>query len=254
MRKEITLFDRIILKKNEAIGRLGKKGVHNLKDRFLYFFLMTFLGSVAKIINRRIGNLLIIRKRYVYIALPKVACTSLKKAFRRCGAESISKAKEKIILKDNKYFKFSFVRNPYDRIVSCWKNKVQNPQVRETVGNNMYMGFYKYDNIVGGMTFKEFVKSISELPDEESNSHFKSQYTFLTDKNGKLFVDFIGKFENLEKDYKKMCKRIGVKKIPKLEHKRRSKRKHYREYYDEKTKKLITERYKKDLELFGYKF
>ncbi|MEX0919953.1 MAG: sulfotransferase family 2 domain-containing protein [Candidatus Pacearchaeota archaeon] len=104
------------------------------------------------------------------------------------------------------------------------------------------------------MPFKEFVKVISKIPDEKSDSHFRSQYKFLTNNEGNLFTEFIGKFENLEKDYKKICEIMGIKNPPKLKHERKSKRKNYRKYYDEETKKLVAERYKKDLELFGYRF
>ena len=83
----------------------------------------------------------------------------------------------------------------------------------------------------------------------------KENNNYLVDKNGRLIPDFIGRFENLEKDYKKLCKKIGIKKPPKIPHKKKSRRKvDYREYYNEETKMLVKERYKEDLRLFGHGF
>ena len=66
--------------------------------------------------------------------------------------------------------------------------------------------------------------------------------------------DYIAKLENINKEYKKICKEIGINNPPKLPHKRKSKRKPYQDYYDKETKKLVKKRYKKDLKLFNYGF
>ena len=66
-------------------------------------------------------------------------------------------------------------------------------------------------------------------------------------------VDFIGKFENLETDFEYICKKIGVNGI-KLPHKNKTQRKNYRDYYNENTKTIIANWYKKDIDYFGYEF
>ena len=105
------------------------------------------------------------------------------------------------------------------------------------------------------MPFKEFVKAIYSIPDKYADDHFKSQYLFITNKQGKLVCDFIGRIENFKQDFKKICEKIDINAPKKYPHKRKSKRKKdYREYYDEETKKLVEERYKEDLKYFGYKF
>ena len=79
----------------------------------------------------------------------------------------------------------------------------------------------------------------------------KDQLSFLG-VNGKVELDFIGRFENLENDYKYICQKIGL--TTKLPHVRASKHKHYTEYYDDETREIIADRYAKDIEYFGYKF
>ena len=82
------------------------------------------------------------------------------------------------------YFKFAIVRNPWDRLVS----------------------FYKYLGYKNQMDFKTFVT------EEFKNKVFKErywfvgpQYEYVVDKNGKMIVDFIGKFESLQEDFDRAC-------------------------------------------------
>ena len=83
--------------------------------------------------------------------------------------------------------------------------------------------------------------------------NFIPQIEWLTDPSGKILVDFIGKFENLETDFKYICKKININEV-KLPHKNKTIRKNYREYYNENTKNIIADWYKKDIDYFKYKF
>lgn len=147
------------------------------------------------------------------------------------------------------YFKFAFVRNPWDRIVSCYIDKVLYPP------KNYRQLFSEYSWYRSDLSFEEFVKRISLTPDKYADQHFKSQHSFLTDHAGQLAVDYIGKFEHITQDMKYVFEKIGVApiEIPHV-NKAKVKTKHYTEYYDHQTQKLIAERYKKDIELFGYSF
>jgi len=127
------------------------------------------------------------------------------------------------------YFKFSFVRNPFDKLVSAYgydinwhcKNKIKN------------------DNLD---TFARYIKS--GFGTRLKNS---SQYDFT------YGCDFIGRFENLQEDINVVCDKI---KIPQqqLPHKNKSKHKSYSEYYDDETKQIVAEKFAKDIEYFGYEF
>jgi len=127
--------------------------------------------------------------------------------------------------KYNNYFKFSFVRNPYERCVSAWKY-----------------------NIIKGHTSPEknllqFVRNLGP----NVNSKYLNQYDFV---NG---CDYIGRFENLQKDFNIICDTIGIPK-QQLPHVNKTKHKCYTEYYDDEIRELVTEKYAKDIEYFGYEF
>ena len=76
----------------------------------------------------------------------------------------------------------------------------------------------------------------------------------MTDKQGNMLIDFVGRFENLQNDFDYACEKIGIPK-KKLPHMVKSEnRKHYTEYYNEKTKSIIANKYAKDIEYFNYRY
>lgn len=206
--------------------------------------------SLERLLRAKIIELykiyLLKKTKRVYIPIPKTGITTIRQALFHKIYAPYSENYNLSKLNSDKYFKFTFIRNPYDRIVSCYSKANQ---------RFLYEGFQKYKSMYAKMPFKEFVRAISQIPDSQSDEHFKSQYLFITDKEENLIPNFIGRFENLNKDFKKVCKKANVKKIPQLPHRNRSKRKRdYRDYYDKETKRLVQERYKKDFEIFGYEF
>lgn len=178
----------------------------------------------------------------IYFFIPKVACTSLKTVLMELGYE-------RVILKainPKKYsFRFTFVRNPYDRLVSAYKDKVRKPCETGVIS-------YNYKLLKEDMSFKDFVRAVHKTPDDKIDRHFRSQYWSLKDDEGGIYPDFIGKFENIQEDYKKLMNNLGIENPPELPHRRNSKKGNYMDYYDEETKKLVYERYYEDFKLGGY--
>ena len=155
------------------------------------------------------------------------------------------------------YFKFSFVRNPWSRLVSIYK----------------YLGYYEV------MPFKQFLQE--EFRDDnawEARLFVKAQYDYLYNDEGDQLVDYIGRFEELQSGFDYVCSRIGIPKtkLPYVNktgagggmyealkgmikrvspyHKRYDSHGHYTEYYDSESIALVSERYKKDIETFDYTF
>lgn len=134
------------------------------------------------------------------------------------------------------YFKFGFVRNPWDRVVSLYRRR-EGLQLREK------------------MTFTEFVSWIrySSSTSIHATPHV-NQLDWLVDPHGELLVDFVGRFENLAQDWAKIASRLELP--ARLEHKNRNpmQQKHYTEFYDKRTREIIADRFRVDIEYFGYRF
>jgi hypothetical protein len=150
------------------------------------------------------------------------------------------------------YYKFSFVRNPWDRLVSEYK-----------------YGRYKRES-----DFKAFVRS--GLPEKDDYSdeyrHIIPQYDYLYHADGRLLVDFVGKFEHLQRDFDRVCAKLGIEEstlphVNAARHKKGTKKKilgmfakkpppkrHYTSYYDDETKAIVGEMYAVDIATFGYTF
>jgi len=156
----------------------------------------------------------------------------------------------------SKYFMFSFVRNPYDRLVSCWRYLIRDPNCNnKDFDNGVFKKFLVHEGAFWKkMPFYDFVESVANIPDQEADTHFMSQYCFVCDRLKRPTLDFIGRFENLEEDFNKALSTIGLEPLTLPHINKTSKGKHYSEYYSDRSKELVAERYKEDIELFGYSF
>jgi len=151
----------------------------------------------------------------------------------------------------NSYFKFSFVRNPWARLLSefIWKKKI-NSQMKNKLKDKICLDY-------NAISFNSWLSTVNSIKTDDefcdSIRHILPQYDFTFDANGNSLVDFIGKFENLQEDFNIICDKI---KIPQqqLLHLNKTQHKHYTEYYDDETRSIVAEKYAKDIEYFGYKF
>ena len=146
------------------------------------------------------------------------------------------------------YFKFGFVRNPWDRLVSAYCDFTQNR------GTN-YSGKITLEKPLLG-EYADFEHFCLEFSNSEwsKDIHMKPQATFF--KNGDSnCVDFVGKYENLFQDFLKVCQTIEITHAPTFEVVHRpSSHGHYSKYYSDKSREAIAEFFKEDIDQFGYEF
>lgn len=147
------------------------------------------------------------------------------------------------------FFKISFVRNPWDRLVSCYHFFRQ--------GNNHEWPKEDIREIKKMQEFNEFNDFVLDFKDNQrwwmEKFHFLNQHTWTHSSEGKLCLDYLGKVETIQKDVNLICDMITIPHI-KIKKLNKSKRGHYMDYYNKESKEIVSSVYEKDIEYFGYKF
>lgn len=138
------------------------------------------------------------------------------------------------------YFKFAFVRNPWDRLVSCWSNKV--------VDSN-YFDFPE-DIHKEMQSFHAFVDYVEKLDINRCNHHLRLQ-SKLIDLNN---IDFIGRFENFDRDLKKLLTMLDLQQLEITKENTSSRKKSYQDYFDDDLRKKVESLYFQDISIFNYEF
>lgn len=201
--------------------------------------------------------MLFIKPKPLFIHIPKTGGESIKKSLgikithRRIDCYTSKELKNAFI--------FCFVRNPWDRLVSLYhyflyhSDIIERKRILKKNPNAMlakqYDGFQNFclslnDTIIEEVLFPKCISSYG--------SQMKPQLWWI--KNNKdIKVDFIGRFENIDKDFATVCNHLKIKTI-KLPVLNSSIHNSYYKYYTEETKDLVARIYYEDIKEFGYSF
>jgi hypothetical protein len=141
----------------------------------------------------------------------------------------------------NQLFKFAFVRNPWDLQVSSFHH-IRRERPRLMQGYDNFADFLRY-KLDPDRPYQYHIDTSIEL-----------QSDYLVDLHGRVLVDFIGRFEQLNDDFTTICQRIGIA-PPQLVHRRKANdRGDYRQYYDDATAELVARHFAQDIKMLGYRF
>ena len=199
--------------------------------------------------------------KFIFVAVPKTASQAIRSALRIIIAESdweqcAYKEQRRIPIgpvsaighghiafseilpfllpgMKKEFFSFGFVRNPYDRFVSACTY------------------FEKIQSAPEGGRCEIMKRVILGCENSDHEVHFRPQHTFLTDAKGEIVVSFVGRYENLLKDFSNVCAEIG-KQGPALDRINTSERETMAEYFDQELIEMICDHYRVDFQLFGY--
>ena len=200
--------------------------------------------------------------RFIFAAVPKTGTHSVRQALR----EHMSEADiEQVGLFVNKRF-------PYEQLAAIRHGHLSLGQVRPYVGEEIFTGYFKfafvrnpYDRFVSYCAFMTRDTDVFQRDPQAVMRHFlfaqppeqhilfQPQHTVLADGDGSLLTDMVGRVEDMQASYDAICARIGIPSRA-LDQVNSSKRGDWRRYYNEELKGGVARRYALDLELFGYEF
>lgn len=196
------------------------------------------------------------RYRCIFVHIPKTAGTSVSTTlFGNLSGGHIGISSYEMIFSKrefNSYFKFAFVRNPWDRVFSAYASY----KTYKGGGGVEDREWYR-KNLSRVASFSEFVTHHLRMSEIQKHVHFIPQYRFICRPGSdKPLIDYIGRYENIVKDFDEVVGRLLMEGKVNLKHLNRSERgnQSYRHAYTEKTKDIVASVYAKDIELFQYQF
>lgn len=189
--------------------------------------------------------------RCIFVHIPKTAGVSISKSLfgNLAGGHRTLRWYEGHFVAETfrRYFKFAFVRNPWDRVHSGF-------EFLKAGGFGEEDARWAQEYLQGIDTFEAFVLDWLPSVDVASTGiHFRPQTHFLLDGAGNVGVDFVGRYERLQSDFRKVCLRLGVEST--LDHLNRSpKPSRYRQAYTPEMARTVRRIYREDVRLFRYWF
>lgn len=203
-----------------------------LKDAYLAYGRKPFQESSVGVDHRR---------RLIFVHNPKTAGTSIRSALDIPGEVPSHRTPTHLVHHRTweEYFSFVVVRNPFDRLVSSY--------VYHT--DSDYRGYYltKYPHL-HGMSFEEYFRAM-----QAEAFAIRPQVDYCRHRFSEEKVDFVCRFEELERDFGRLCDRLGIQ--AQLPHLNRSHHASYRSYYrNDGFKQQVQAFYRADLKQFKYHF
>ena len=180
---------------------------------------------------------------FVFAHVPKVAGISLRVALepfadgqRAALPDTTHETLPALLAREPRlmgHYKFAFVRNPWDRLVSFYfyareKLKPTFPQMQS-------------------VDFAGMLRLI-----DNKTAWLRDLYVLCPQHDYVRLADFVGRFETLGRDFARVCARLGLSTT--LAHKNASSHSAYASYYDDWSRGFVAERYRQDIEEFGYTF
>lgn len=209
--------------------------------------------------------------KLIYYPVAKVASSSIRKYLYQHGFPELLKAdpsdktawirfefpripqSEVQQYVDAGYKTFAIVRNPYDRICSCYRDKIVGARKR----GSLERGFERYNQLLRRrifdpkMSFEAFIRTIYRIPDFASDAHFRSQATFIPTERKTIVLDNLFKIEDFDSEFSHFLEELALPKWPLVRQNQTTKEESLLLQNPEAIP-LIRKRYKKSFDLLPY--
>ena len=199
----------------------------------------------------------------IFIGIPKVATTSLYDLLSQSaglardlapeGRHALPGIPDVFVRKFPEYFVFSFVRNPWNRVLSCYRYMIEEPRRQ---GMPMREVFRHRGQFHQEMEFGDFCLAVADTPDADIDVHLKSQCHLLRAADGRWMPEFVGRLENFGKHISVVAARLGID-MPARLPKRNTTDSTVggsAEYRSAASREAIGTRYAEDIKTFEYNF
>jgi hypothetical protein len=183
--------------------------------------------------------------RCIFIHIPKTAGSSVAEALFNMPSRHVTYTEylRASPRKFRTYFKFAFVRNPWDRLVSTWfflrKGGMNEP---DRAWSEKRLSAY--------VDFDSFVREGLGRPEVLSWVHFRPQADFILAPDGTVMVDFVGRYERLAEDFSIIARRLGTEAL--LPTHNSSDHAPFASYYTPESASIVARVYARDVRAFGY--
>ncbi|MEJ2604716.1 MAG: sulfotransferase family 2 domain-containing protein [Gammaproteobacteria bacterium] len=200
------------------------------------------------------------RHRFIFIAVPKVATRALRQALTM-HLDSMDWQQQNL---------FAARRLPIAELARKTHGHLSAREIRPHLPEELWQAYTRFafvrDPHERFVDICLFLDGAQDLPPAEARGRMKQairterfrqrplalpQSEFLVDREGRLAVDFIGRYENLQSSYDELCALIGIE-TSRLERRRVPESRDWRSYYDRELADLVSDFYRADLENFGY--
>lgn len=202
------------------------------------------------------------RHQFIFVAIPKTGTHSVRRALRpHMGEQDL----EQVQLFEKKEF-------PHPKLASLGHGHISLSQLQPFIEPSKFQAFFKFafvrnpfDRFVSYCAFMTREKGEFEREPARVMRHilfaappmrhilFQPQSSFVVGRDGKLLTDYVGRVEEMQSSFEEICDRIGIERAT-LERANESSRGNYRQYYDQQLIDGVAKLYARDLELFGYEF
>lgn len=245
------------------MSNLWQKHFRTVGKYMLHVPLETFHYSI----------LISLKHKYLYVETPKVACSTVKATLYRLELEDselewedfedIHKREYSPLLNPKQVgdfdafiarddiFKFCLVRNPYNRLLSCFLDKIVGKQYPKRIILQQ-LGHDSSDLTID-VSFREFVLSVSQQPVSMMDLHWRPQH-YQTYQAG-ISYDLVGRLENFDEDFRRIGQRLSENFSKYFHHEVRHRTgsgMHLRQFYTPELQQLVYDIYRVDFEHFGY--